>query len=67
MAITVPGGSTPFPIFEELVQRELVTLLDLLREVDLLVGGQERDLPDLLEILVQHPLTAGDVHRRFVG
>ena len=49
------------------MERELVALLDLLGELDLLVGRQERDLPDLLEILVQHPLTAGDVHRRFVG
>ena len=51
---------------DELVERGLVPLLDPLGEFDLLLGRQERGLPDLLEILVQHPLTAGDVHWRFL-
>ena len=45
-----------------LVERLLVALLDAHRQLDLVVGRQERDLTDLLEILVQHPLGTGDIH-----
>ena len=40
-----------------------LALLDALGEVHFLLRLQQGDLPDLLEVLVQHALLAGDVHR----
>src|SRR5690606_16446289 len=52
---------------DELVERDLVALLDPACELDLLLRREQGDLPDLLEVLVEHPLGAGHVHGRRGG
>ena len=56
------GDDEPEVRPHELVQRVVLALLDTLREVHLLLRLQKRDLPNLLEVLVQHALLARDVH-----
>ena len=47
---------------DHLVHCRLVAGLDPLRQLHLLLGRQERERPDLLEVLVQHLLAAGHEH-----
>src|SRR5690606_6407189 len=47
----------------ELVERLLVALLYASRQVYFFIWREERNLADLLEILIQHPLLARDIHR----
>src|SRR5690606_21077715 len=52
---------------DELVEGRRVALFDPAGELDLLLGLEQGDLPNLLEVLVQHALLAGDVHRSRCG
>src|SRR5690606_29672129 len=49
------------------VERRRVALLDPAGEFDLLLRLEQGDLPNLLEVLVQQALLAGDVHRSKCG